>query len=161
MNLLNTSLEQRLIFYIPLLLSLSVHEWAHAAMAYYLGDDTAKLLGRMTFNPLAHIDPLGTLFLPLIGIPFAWAKPVPFNPVKFNNNLTIRKGKLLVALAGPVSNLFIAIVCFLSIKLFRNYYLADIQSAAAWVQLIYLLLIINISLALLYSCANLGLNSYT
>ena len=63
-------LLDRLMFYIPLLLSLTVHEWAHAWTAWKLGDDTARMLGRVSLNPVDHIDPVGTLLLPLLGIPF-------------------------------------------------------------------------------------------
>lgn len=94
-----------------LLFSLCVHEAAHAAMANACGDDTARLLGRLTLNPLAHISPLGTILVPLImifviGFPFGWAKPVPFNPTKLNN---IRRDPVLVAMAGPASNLLLAL----------------------------------------------------
>jgi Zn-dependent protease len=93
-----------------LLFSLCVHEAAHAAMAYYCGDDTARLQGRLTLNPIAHIDPLGTVILPLImivmtGFVFGWAKPVPFNPAKLNN---VRRDPVLIAMAGPASNLLLA-----------------------------------------------------
>jgi len=92
-----------------LLFSLSVHEASHAAMANYWGDPTARLLGRMTLNPVKHADIMGTVILPIIamisGIPlFGWAKPVPFNP----RNLTDRKrGPVWIALAGPGSNLLL------------------------------------------------------
>jgi Zn-dependent protease len=99
----------RLLFLIPLWLSLSVHEWAHAWMAWRLGDDTARLQGRMTLNPLAHIDPFGTLVLPLMGIPFGWAKPVPINPLRFGRQVSFRMGVLLTAAAGPLSNMVMAL----------------------------------------------------
>ena len=70
-------LVQRVMHLIPLMLSLSIHEFAHAWSAWKLGDDTASMQGRLTLNPVAHIDPVGTLLLPLLGIPFGWAKPVP------------------------------------------------------------------------------------
>jgi Zn-dependent protease len=69
-----------------------------------LGDDTAKLLGRVSLNPVDHIDPIGTLLLPLIGVPFGWAKPVPFNPVRFRPGVNMAFGSMLVAVAGPISN---------------------------------------------------------
>lgn len=92
--------------FIPVLLSLTVHEWAHAWTALKLGDDTAKLLGRVSLNPVDHIDPVGTL-LPLLGVPFGWAKPVPINPLRFRTNMAT--GVLLTAAAGPISNLILAI----------------------------------------------------
>jgi Zn-dependent protease len=71
-----TWLLESLLRVIPLILSLSVHEWAHAYSAFRLGDDTAMRLGRMTLNPISHIDPIGTLLFPMLGVPFGWAKPV-------------------------------------------------------------------------------------
>jgi Zn-dependent protease len=97
--------------FIPVLLSLTVHEWAHAWTAWKLGDDTAKMLGRVSLNPLDHIDPVGTLLLPLLGIPFGWAKPVPFNPTRFHRQVSMPMGVLLVAAAGPISNLLLAASC--------------------------------------------------
>jgi len=103
-------LIERFIFWIPLVLSLTVHEWAHAASAKLLGDDTADRLGRMTLNPLEHIDPVGTLILPLLGIPFGWAKPVPVNPLRFRADVGMGTGLMLTAAAGPASNLILALL---------------------------------------------------
>lgn len=103
-------IASRLVVFIPLLLSLSVHEWAHAFAAWMLGDDTARLQGRLSVNPLVHIDPIGTLILPLLGVPFGWAKPVPFEPVRFRRSVNMHLGTLLVAAAGPISNLCIAFI---------------------------------------------------
>lgn len=105
----NHWLADRLILWIPLLLSLTVHEWAHALAAKLLGDDTAERLGRLTLNPLEHIDPIGTLILPLLGVPFGWAKPVPIQPLRFRRDVSLRTGVLLVAAAGPASNLCLAL----------------------------------------------------
>src|ERR1044071_8581458 len=69
------NLAQRVMMLIPMLLSLAVHEWAHAWSAYRLGDDTAAMQGRLTLNPLAHVDPIGSFLLPLLVIPFRWAEP--------------------------------------------------------------------------------------
>ncbi len=96
---------------IPLVLSLTVHEWAHAWSASRLGDDTAARQGRLTLDPIAHIDPIGTLLLPLLGVPFGWAKPVPINPARFSRRMSMSKGIMLTAAAGPASNLFLAVVC--------------------------------------------------
>lgn len=101
---------------IPVLLSLSVHEWAHAASAYKLGDDTAARLGRMTLNPISHIDPIGTLLLPALqlistqAIYFAWAKPVPVNPARFSRRVSMSTGNVLVSAAGPASNIVLALL---------------------------------------------------
>jgi Zn-dependent protease len=96
--------------FIPVLLSLTVHEWAHAWTAWRLGDDTAKMLGRVSLNPLDHIDPVGTLLLPLLGVPFGWAKPVPINPVRFRPTISMPMGVLWTAAAGPISNLVLAVL---------------------------------------------------
>ena len=95
---------------VPVVFSIVVHEVSHGWMAYRLGDDTAKRMGRLTLNPVSHIDPMGTVILPLImiimgGPVFGWAKPVPFNPYNFKRNVNIRTGAMWVALAGPGSNL--------------------------------------------------------
>src|SRR5476651_866632 len=103
---------------VALIVALTLHEFAHGLMAHYLGDSTAKDQGRLTLNPLAHIDPLATLALPLllilIGSPvvFAAAKPVPFNPWAVRGG---RWGAALVGLAGPATNLLLAVffaICY-------------------------------------------------
>ena len=92
-----------------LLIAFPVHEFAHAAVAYMQGDATAKLLGRMTLNPIVHFDPLGgmmTIITVLIGgFLFGWAKPTPINPANFRDR---RNGELIVSLAGPASNMLMA-----------------------------------------------------
>jgi Zn-dependent protease len=102
---------QNLMFLIPMILSLTVHEWAHAFSAWKLGDDTALREGRLTLNPLVHIDPIGTLLLPLLGVPFGWAKPVPVNPARFRRDVNMSTGMAITAFAGPLSNLVLAILC--------------------------------------------------
>ena len=87
----------------PILLALSFHEYAHGWMAYRLGDPTAKDEGRLTMNPLAHLDPLGTMMI--IIVHFGWAKPVPVNPMNLRDP---KKDMLWIALAGPVSNVIMA-----------------------------------------------------
>src|SRR5262249_55535076 len=101
---------ERFVFWVPLVLSLTVHEWAHAASAKLLGDDTAERLGRLSLNPLHHLDPVGTVILPLLGIPFGWAKPVPINPVRFRSDVGMARGLMLTAAAGPASNLILAVI---------------------------------------------------
>ena len=96
---------------VPLVLSLSFHEWAHAWSAHKLGDDTAERAGRLTLNPIPHIDPIGTIALPLLGIPFGWAKPVPVNPARFRREVKMSTGMAITAAAGPISNLFLATAC--------------------------------------------------
>jgi Zn-dependent protease len=100
------------IGFLVLLFSLTVHEAAHAWTASRLGDDTARRLGRVSFNPIVHIDPVGTLLLPLVamasgsGFIFGWAKPTPVNVRNFQHP---RRDNVLVTVAGPLSNLVIAI----------------------------------------------------
>ncbi len=96
---------------IPLILSLTVHEFAHAWTAWRLGDDTASRAGRLTLNPLVHIDPIGTVLLPLLGIPFGWAKPVPIDPARFRRSIKMSTGVMLTAAAGPLSNVVLAVLC--------------------------------------------------
>jgi Zn-dependent protease len=94
---------------LPLLIfSLVIHEHAHARTAWCFGDATAKDMGRMTLNPLAHLDPIGTLALLFVG--FGWAKPVPVNPFNLH---PVRLGNIAVSLAGPASNLLLAVLSLL------------------------------------------------
>ena len=109
------SIPTILVSYVALLFSLSVHEASHATAAYWLKDDTAARLGRMTLNPLAHIDLLGTVVFPLLGMatgfPFiGWAKPVPVDPRNLTRRFTQRTGYAMVAAAGPASNLVLALI---------------------------------------------------
>jgi Zn-dependent protease len=109
-----TTVRNLVIVLVPMILSLSVHEFAHAWSAFKLGDDTAASQGRMTLNPLAHIDVIGTLVIPAFAVlngGFAligWAKPVPVSPQRFRRSVTMRNGMIVTALAGPASNLIMA-----------------------------------------------------
>lgn len=108
------------IFYVSvLIMSVIIHEFAHGYSAYLLGDDTARLSGRLTLNPIKHLDPFGSVILPLLliimnaGFVIGWARPVPYNP------LNLRKGKVgnfIVAISGIVANLIIAILFGLLIR---------------------------------------------
>jgi len=105
---------------IVLFFSISFHEIAHGSVAYYLGDPTAKNAGRLTINPLVHIDLFGSIILPfslfIMGLPvFGWAKPVPINPHNFKDQ---KWGNLKVASAGPLSNLFIGLFFSLIVRFF-------------------------------------------
>jgi Zn-dependent protease len=103
------------LYLIPMILSLTVHEFAHALVATKLGDETPEADGRLTLSPVAHVDPVGTLLVPtisilLVGYSFiGWAKPVAFNPVRFKRNVSMRQGIAITAAAGPLSNLLLAI----------------------------------------------------
>ncbi len=109
---------QFLIILVPVILfSLTIHEYAHALVAHRLGDDTAKRQGRLSLNPLVHLDVLGTLLLFIVH--FGWAKPVPVDPRNFRNP---KKDMLMVALAGPVSNILTAIAAAVILKaVFENF----------------------------------------
>jgi len=100
-----------IIYIVALIIALTIHEAAHAYMSYSLGDDTAKLMGRLTLNPLAHLDLWGSIFMLLVG--FGWGKPVMVNPRKFQNP---KLDNLTVALAGPISNFLLAAVAGLVIR---------------------------------------------
>jgi Zn-dependent protease len=118
----NISIPTILVSYVALLFSLSVHEACHASAAYWLEDDTARRLGRMTLNPLAHIDPIGTVIFPLIGmttgIPMiGWAKPVPVDPRNYTRRFTMRTSDAIVSAAGPVSNVLLSILALLGLTL--------------------------------------------
>ena len=129
-----------------LILSIIIHEVSHGYVAQMLGDPTARLAGRLTLNPLKHIDPVGSILIPgilvLTGaqILFGWAKPVPYNPYNLRN---ARWGEALVAGAGPLVNLFIAVVFGLLIRFSSTFALGD-----AFVQISSVIVYINILLAL-------------
>lgn len=95
------------------LTSMPVHEWAHAFVAYRLGDDTAALHGRLTLNPLAHLDPMGIITLVLFG--YGWGKPVPVSPYRLRGNM--RASRALVSIAGPFSNLVLAMLAAIPFRM--------------------------------------------
>jgi Zn-dependent protease len=119
-NILSSDLLFFLIYITVLLIAITIHELSHGLMADYLGDPTPRIMKRLSINPLVHLDPLG-LFLPILlilsGSPliFGWGKPMPFDPFNLKNP---RRDEALIALAGPMSNFILAIICSLLIKLF-------------------------------------------
>ena len=104
MFLLQRSPQEIIFFLLGLVIAITVHEFSHAAVAYRLGDPTAKLQGRLTLNPLSHLDPIGTLLLFIVG--FGWGKPVPFDPFNLRNP---KRDGALISFAGPFSNVVTAI----------------------------------------------------
>ena len=98
-----------LLYSIPgVLVAITFHEYAHAFAADKLGDDTPRLQGRLSLNPLAHLDPIGSLMLLFVGV--GWGKPVQINPNNFNRTVSISKGEAIVSAAGPIMNFILAIV---------------------------------------------------
>lgn len=122
-----------------LILSLSFHEASHAWAAYRLGDDTARRLGRLSLNPLVHLDILGTLMI-LGGMPIGWAKPVP---VESRNIRNPRSGLPLVAFAGPLSNLILAFTCCAIYAL-----IGERIMGSGWFTMLYLFIWTNFGLAI-------------
>jgi Zn-dependent protease len=106
---------QLLLLAPPILLALTFHEFAHAYVAYRHGDDTAKHSGRLTMNPLAHLDPLGTIMIFLVK--FGWAKPVPVNPYNLKNP---KRDMLWISAAGPLSNMMLALISGLLLRLITS-----------------------------------------
>jgi Zn-dependent protease len=106
------------LMWLPLfLLSLTVHEFAHGWVASRLGDDTARRMGRLTLNPVSHIDLIGTILLPLLGVPFGWAKPVPVDPTRFRRDVSMARGMALTASAGPLANVVMALLSAVALGL--------------------------------------------
>ena len=129
-----------LIILLPILIfSLCFHEFSHGYIAYKLGDHTAARNGRLTLNPLAHLDPIGSLMILFVG--FGWAKPVPVNPVNFSNP---RLDMMKVAFAGPASNLLLAFTGGLMMRLVNIF---GLLQSEMFIQTLYYFILINISLA--------------
>lgn len=109
-------LRNLVLYLVPMILSLTVHEYAHAFVAKRLGDDTAEREERLTLSPAAHVDAWGTLIFPTLSILmtgqalFGWARPVPFQPSRFRRGVDMRRGAALVSAAGPLSNLLLATI---------------------------------------------------
>jgi Zn-dependent protease len=143
-----TFLLENIMRLIPLVLSLTVHEWAHAYSAFRLGDDTAARMGRLTLNPIPHIDPIGTLLLPLLGIPFGWAKPVPVNPANFDRKVTLRTGDIIVSAAGPFSNVVLAVICVLVFAVLYRFAPETVQEQRGLAMLLMYGFQINVLLAI-------------
>jgi len=129
-----------------LLLSLTVHEYAHAWTATRLGDTTPVRQGRLTLSPLSHLDPIGSLVFPVLllavtqgGSTFGWARPVEFVPSNFDRKVTMRRGAALTAIAGPLSNVLLAFVALLALAVATRFGLltppavdAGTQSRMVW-----------------------------
>ena len=111
-----------ILIIIALIFSIIIHEVSHGLMADRLGDPTARYAGRLTLNPVAHLDPLGSVVIPLLtfftgGFIFGWAKPVPYNPLNLRNP---KRDSMLVGLAGPLSNIVLAVILVVFYKIFET-----------------------------------------
>jgi Zn-dependent protease len=151
-------IPQLVIYMVVLLLAISAHEAAHAWMSYKFGDDTARLLGRITLNPVAHTDPIGTLFIPIAGFIFGamgggvfpligWGKPTPVNPLRWRNKDV---ANVMVSIAGILANLLIAIIAFVIFKFLLMSGMIRLMADSTQEPVIMILenlLIMNISLA--------------
>ena len=145
----------KLFLYTVIVLSATFHEYAHGFVAYRLGDSTAKDAGRLTLNPLAHLDLMGTVIIPLFllfygGVFIGWAKPVPYNP---HNLRDPKYGSLKVGLAGPSANLLIAVILGIFLRIassgiFSQWLIVDSQRLIVFLEAVALIVYINIFLAL-------------
>ena len=140
-----------LLFQLAILLfSIVIHEVSHGAMAYRLGDPTAKHMGRLTLNPIKHLDLWGSFLVPILllvvrsPVLFGWAKPVPYNPYNLSNK---KWGPAMVAAAGPGANIAIAIVFGLAIRFSSYTSIIETPAFAGLVQIFSLIVILNILLA--------------
>ena len=144
-----TIIQKIAAYAIPIIFAITVHEAAHGYVARYFGDMTAQYLGRITLNPLKHIDPVGTIILPALtvmlgGILFGWAKPVPVN---FSNLRNPKKNMMWVALAGPFSNLLMAIFwtfLYARLQFFPDSFILFLSAMAlAGIQINLILMVLN------------------
>ncbi len=132
---------------VVLVFSVIVHEISHGFIAEELGDDTARRAGRLTMNPMKHIDPFGSVIVPLVmslvpgGVVFGWARPVPFNPVKLKNP---RKGSALIAMAGPISNLILASIFAIGVRIIDGFGIISLLPVLPFFKII---IVINVILA--------------
>ena len=138
-----------IIFIVILIYSIIIHEVAHGFVADYLGDPTARLMKRLTLNPLPHIDLLGSIILPLFliishaGFFFGWAKPVPFDPYNLKNP---RKDAALISLAGPASNLIIALIAAILARLLGLFAQSNLSTIG--MQILAVTVVLNVNLAI-------------
>ena len=139
------------LYFIPaLLISLAIHEFGHSLVAYKLGDKSQKALGRLTLSPFAHVDPLGFIFILLFK--FGWGKPVMIDDRNFKNRA---KGNMLVALAGPVFNIILAIVLTIGLKVLMECGIDAVSIASSVGQILYSMLVLAIQFNIVFAVFNL------
>jgi Zn-dependent protease len=138
------NIQSLLLIAPPILLALTFHEFAHAYVAHLFGDDTAQKSGRLSLNPLRHLDPLGTIMIFLVQ--FGWAKPVPVNPYNLRNP---KKDMLWISAAGPISNMLLALISGLLLRLFSEFAMLSERDSLAGllVLMVYFSMKINLALA--------------
>ncbi len=146
--MLNFDPKRAVLLFVPLILSLAVHEYAHAWSAFKLGDDTAARAGRLTLNPFAHADLIGTIVFPLLGVPFGWAKPVPVDPARFRPGVKMGTGMALTASAGPISNLVLAVLVTTLFALLARFAPEFLQADNGIRELLGTAIFLNVNLAL-------------
>jgi len=132
---------------IVLVMSLTVHEFFHAYSAWRLGDDTAAREGRLTLNPIPHIDLFGTIILPLLNAPIGWAKPVPVNPARFNRKFSMGMGDIIVSAAGPLSNVALGLLAVILWGLLLRFAPELVEPGTPAQALLQRLLLVNAGLA--------------
>ena len=143
MDLSPEQIRRILIYVFVLLISVALHAFGHAIMADKLGDDTPRRQGRVTLNPLAHADPIGTLLLPLVGSiygaatgmggGFGWGKPVQWQPHRINRRFSMATAKILVAIAGPAMNLLLATVIAVVHAILLSQGVVDLRGQVSWI----------------------------
>lgn len=145
--MIEADIVQSLFRLVVLIMSVIIHEVSHGFAAYSLGDPTAKVHGRLTMNPIPHIDLYGSIILPgvmfLLGVPFlfGYAKPVPFNPNNLNNK---KWGPALVALAGPASNILLAVFIGIIYRIYALYRIVPIETQELFVTVVGINLVLAI-----------------
>ncbi len=143
-------IQKIVIYAVPILFGLTIHELAHGLMADRLGDPTPREMGRLTLNPLSHLDPIGTLVF-FITQAFGWARPISINP----GNLTSpRRDMMWIALAGPLANLLLAMFCAILYHLTRSMVVGSIAGGGGWLmvpfqQMVVAGVVVNLSLGLI------------
>lgn len=144
----NALIVERVLNLIVLLLSLTFHEFFHAFSAWRLGDDTAARMGRLTLNPIPHIDPIGTLLLPLLNAPIGWAKPVPVDPSRFRRGVNMAAGDIVVSAAGPLSNLLLGLIGAIVLGVLARFAPETVARGTGVSEFLQRLMIVNAGLAI-------------
>lgn len=159
MPVLSADLFRRIVLnLVPMVLSLTVHEFSHATVADWLGDDTPRRQGRLTLSPMAHYDVFGTFVVPIAAVIFGggyafigWARPVEISPARLTRKLSMKTGSILVAIAGPLSNLLLAVISIGALAIIahtRPDLMFEHHGAAGLVYLLRAMFIVNVGLCI-------------